>query len=260
MNKFLTRHCATGIAALALLAGAGQALSATTWVLGTGAVTAGAVTETTTGWANTTGSGTDVNGYALAQQTLTMWSGSGLGMYNLDSCATNGNVANCDASEDQSPEHAVDNNGRYEMLMLSFSTSVALSGLRIGWQGGDSDMTVLAWTGPSGSSPSLTGQTWGGLGSGWSVIGNYSNIVASTTTDNAINSGNVSSSYWLVGAYNNLAAGTTSGLTANDDYVKIYSVTGNAAPPTTRVPEPGSLTLFGLAMVGLVSMRKRRSL
>jgi hypothetical protein len=248
-----------GIAALALCAGTGQALSATTWTLGTGSVSAGGITETTTGWANTNGTGASVNGYTIEQQSLTMWSGSGLGIYNLDSCSTNGNVANCDASENLSPEHAVDNNERYEMLLLSFTSSVSLTGLQIGWQGADSDMSVLAWT-KAGAPAALTGKSWNQLvGLGWEVIGNYSNVVASTSTVNSINGGGVSSSYWLVGAYNDLAAGTTNGLTKNDDYVKIFSVSGDAKPPTIRVPEPGSLALFGLAMMGMMSLRKRRS-
>ena len=120
----------------------------------------------------------------------------------------------------------------------------------------------MAYTG-SGA-PTLGGKTWATLGSGWVTIGNYAN--ATTGTNNAVNAANTYSSYWLIGAYNPLAAGTTSGLGAGNDALKLASVTGCltgtglgcTTTTTSQVPEPGSMALFGIALVGLFGLRKHQ--
>ena len=259
----------------AVLSLAGQAYAATDWLLtsstpagGAYSVTAGATTVSATGWANT-GTGGSVDGQLVEQQNATgnlyLYSG-GLGINNLDGCASG---TTCDVGDlaSDAPEHAVDNNQRYEMVMLSFTQSVKLTNAKAGWTGtsnygADSDITVLAYTGPAGGQ-SILGKTWATLGSGWTKIGNYSDLV--TNENRAINSGNVYSSYWLIGAYNPLA-GTDSGWSLGNDYVKLAAVTGeictggsgpNCTPPG-QVPEPGSLALVGLAVVGMMRLRKSR--
>ena len=97
---------------------------------------AGQPTVSANSWANTVGAANT----ALETGYLASWSG-GLGMYNRD--YANGT----DANEHSSPEHAIDNNGRFEMVLLSFSQMVELQSMRIGWKGADSDMSVLAYTG-----------------------------------------------------------------------------------------------------------------
>jgi hypothetical protein len=74
----------------------------------------------------------------------------------------------------------------------------------------------------------------------------------------AINALQLVSSYWLIGAYNPLAitplantAGTTFDA-GSYDYVKLASVMGFMA-----VPEPSSIALIGLALVGLIALRRR---
>jgi len=256
---------------------AGQAFSATEWTLNTGSVAGSntAVSATASGWANT-GSGASADVQTLQNQpagtNLQLYAG-GLGINNLNGCAVAS--GGCDVGDlpSTAPEHAIDNNQRYEMVLLSFSQSVKLTNAKFGWtgtsnySGGDSDYTIMAYTG-SGA-PTLTGKKWSDLAatnSGWTNIGNYSDAI--TGVNNAINSGNVYSSYWLIGAYNPLAdptGGAVTGGVGGNDYLKLAAVTGcvsgtsgcTLASPNS-VPEPDSSVLFGVAFLAMLSLRKRR--
>lgn len=123
-----------------VLVWAGQVSAATSWTLTTGSVAGvgdnSAVTATSAGWANT-GAGSPVDVQVLQAQAagsnFFLYSG-GLGINNLDGCSTTG----CDNNDFAStaPEHAIDNNQRYEMVLLSFGTSlVNLTNAKFGWTG-----------------------------------------------------------------------------------------------------------------------------
>jgi hypothetical protein len=165
------------------------------------------------------------------------------------------------------PEHAMDNNGNKESILLGFGSKVTLSQITFGWTGTsdyagiDSDVSVLAYTG-SGS-PITSSTTYATLGSGWQLIGNFANVTKNTPVNLSTS---VSASYWLIAAYNTFtAAGSPSNcnestaMCMGNDYVKLYSVAGNTAvpPPPGRVSEPSALLLFGTALMGVFGLRRR---
>jgi hypothetical protein len=190
--------------------------------------------------------------------TSTQSGTTGLGAINIEFYgAANGWGAGPNTG---APTHAIDNSGKYEMILLTFATAVSLNEVKLGWNGTDitgakiptgSDMSVLAFTGASSPAPFPGGgDTWNSLTGawdssantgGWTAIGNYATVGG--TANNTANVSTINqtgkdaqtqptsaiySSYWLIGAYNPEAV--TSGLISNGltqaDAFKLMSVTG----------------------------------
>ena len=117
--------------------------------------TQGGITATASGWANTVGSANTL----LDTAYITLNGSSGLGVRNNDCTG----FANCtgggsDTNEGISPEHAIDNNGRADSILFSFTDKVNLTSFAAGWVQTDSDFTVMAYTG-AGSPASLASQS-----------------------------------------------------------------------------------------------------
>lgn len=242
-------------------------------------VSAGTVTDTARAFSTTSGASNTI----LNTAYLGLYGSAGMGVTNQDgvvstSCSGDQDCGEGTIANTTPPEHAMDNNQRYDMILFSFSTSVKLSQVTIGYPAAnatscsgvspcDSDITVLAYT-PTGAqpaTPTLTGQTFTAAAltaAGWTFIGNYADLDAATNKTANINSSGVGSQYWIVAAYDPLYSGciyaptgrsNSSYCNAGDDYVKVLAVAGDKY----KTPEPNSLLLFGIAATLGVWGRRR---
>lgn len=149
------------------------------------------------------------------------------------------------------PNHAIDNEGGYyDMLMLSFNSTVTLNAIDLGWISGDSDVSILAFNGTS-SQISPAGKSWESLlGNGWKSAGNYYSVGSSVKN---VNPTQITSQYWLIGAYN-IALDTNKTNDTTTDYFKLQGI---QVSKSIKVPEPGTVMLFGFGLLGLAIARRR---
>lgn len=254
--------------------------------------------SSTGGTADTTAANTSRNSNTIENAYLSIYTPSaGLGVVNRDG-SSNGSVAvtsatGTDTNEyvNNGSEHSMDNNGRSDVMLLTFTEQIALQSLKLGWVGTDSDVFILAWSGaaPSGGIASqLVGKTFAQVAAdtandpanGWRLITSLSNVGLNTSTSFNNSTAPVYSSYWLIGAGGFNSAATGGGVTSGDknatggwigfgtaganyDYVKLASVggvaTGGGGGGGGGIPEPGSLALAGVAFIGMMGLRRRKS-
>jgi PEP-CTERM motif len=218
-------------------------------------VSGSVITVTASAVSNTGGSSTANNAAAQTIETayLAAYNGGGLAVRNRDLSSSDP-----DSGENVSPEHAIDNNERYDMVLLTFSEAVSLSSIKLGWMGSDSDVTIMGYNGSATNAP-LTGLTYANLVSnGWLAIGSYADV--GTSSAKTVNTANFSSTTWLVGAYNPLADAGAASWSIGNDAIKLLSISisDKTTPPPTEVPEPGSLALVGLALAGIAVSRRKK--
>jgi len=163
-----------------------------------------------------------------------------------------------------SPQHATDNNGSTEAFLINFSSaSFALNQLSIGWLSGDSDVSILRYTGTA--APTLGSRTVADLknAAGWDFVGNYANLSTAAPLNFNTTGSVKTASWWLVSAYNSSYSGLapSGNLSNNDDYFKLSGFGGSIVTPPpvpgNTVPEPGTFALLGVAVLGFVAARRR---
>ncbi|MDA8621874.1 PEP-CTERM sorting domain-containing protein [Psychrosphaera sp.] len=275
----------TAIAALAFVASASASPTSTTWTFnnadfdpatdvlvdGTNlnyssdyqsiAMTNNGIQMTMTAWSDsapidTNSSDTDrYDGNVVAADLYYWGSSSGFGVVNNDESTS-------------SPEHGIDNYSAagaewsdQDMVLLSFSQSVTLEQINIGWQdthgnGNNTlDFGVVAISQEKRDAMG-SGAAWSDI---YSLSDMYKNTTAQANSDSSVDqyysldgiSGE--SQHWLVGLYNEMA---------NCDYdsFKLLGVSAQLASGSDSVvdvPEPTSIALFAVGL-GLMYRNKKK--
>ena len=178
----------------------------------------------------------------FAAETVGLYSG-GLGVRTTST--------NPDEST-SSPQHAADNDGRYEFLLFEFDfPKFKATGFEIGWRENDADIQV--WVGGTSTAGlNLAGSNTACGGScnfselsalGFVLAGTYENVATNDLkTINTTTTGR----YVLI-------AGKVVGNDSLKDYFKLDKIKG-----TEAVPEPSSMLLVGAALVGFAGFARKR--
>jgi hypothetical protein len=155
-----------------------------------------------------------------------------------------------------SPQHALDNDGKFEFIRVDFGMAVTLSAVLTGWVQNDADITVLSHTGAG--SPDPNGKTIAQLTTaGWSLVGHFNGTSADSQTINVNATDAQASQYWLIGAFDPLFGGDANGAnwgSGKYDYLKVFAVKWDKP---SKAAEPATLLLFMAGLLAWLSSRRR---
>jgi hypothetical protein len=258
--------------------------------------TVGSVSVTMTAWGFTGSTLSSTASAGFRQGRLADWDTNGIGaLTGSNESGTNGNHAfdnmtsGCgtgSSANGGSVTLSTANSGcggSIEGLFLDFgSANVSLTSIGIGWNGGDADIMVWAYTGTNNAgftgvanqnaagSTTTSGTTAASM-AGWTLVSQ--NNFGSGTGDQNVQNSNLFSSYFLITTYFG-ANNTGAGLNAGNDSFKLDQFTVGVCTGTlsgglggngstcgtniTTVPEPGSVALAGIALLGVVASRRQR--
>jgi len=246
-------------------------------VLLSGSVTAATVTTTET-WSFKTGQ-TATGSQQLnllsnlgTQAIISAWSSSKSESNSIVTAArsmrldSNFGVQVWNNSDSSSPGHAVDNINGFDFILLEFPNPTELLSLTNTWVA-DKNYDWVS-VGAFNTNPfANTNVNWSQVASSAIATASYKGTGVNTpyifANNNSIveskNINNVNSKFWLIGAYNPTFNGGHYGL---GDALKFGSVTTKTSlttpPPSVQVPTPGTLSLFALALLGLMLSKRRK--
>lgn len=214
------------------------------------------------GWSDTADFNKSRDKKIEAADSITRYSSGGIGMNNQDS----------------DDEHTADNtsnaDGRdYDMFLLEFDHAVNLSKATYSWLLNDRDDTQV--TVAAINTNNISGKGWGKVArsenatsnAGYNIASGFQNMQGTSGSGsgsyytNMTSTSGTYSNFWLIGALNTAFGGNSSDV-GNDGFklsgVSFSKDPGTPPPPATSVPEPTSIMMFGLALIGLCAANRRK--
>ncbi|MCB1858642.1 MAG: PEP-CTERM sorting domain-containing protein [Gammaproteobacteria bacterium] len=192
-----------------------------------------------------------------------------------------GVAASTGTAWDDSPRHAVSNSGvtsggyvsdtkyvttearHWEAVLFDFGEGnlVALDEISVAWDnGGDSDVAILANIGSSGGSGvTLGSDDYASLLSGgdWAVVSRINDVKDAAGDAKTFNTDHaIKSRYWMV-AMANEQLGSDTSWGGYDDHAKINYIRGVATAGAPGIPEPATVLLMSLGLLGFRGLRRR---
>ena len=200
-----------------------------------------------------------------------IWQSADIHMYQGGFGVTN--LVAGDTGEGITPEHAVDNNQVYDVLVFELpSTGMDIDSFRLGWaqESGNNWADVQTWFGGNNlasnfdfSTVCFTSTCSGGtqlanLGGGFTDITSTMKINGTSIFNGGDNNVPVGQQVDFSGTQSGQYLVVAGRLGDSFDNFKVDMLKASGGGPGGQTPVPGTLALLGLGLAGLVSIKKRR--